>query len=169
MAGRKLREQVNLVPCPHSCQIWLPLRFTANIPEILAQFICQLGILSSVSIKAITLLFSIITTLTFIVISITHILAGKGTATLPSYSFGRTSIIEHLQLPQPLLLLNSWQSWKMYRRQMSLNPHLQESSSRSSCAHTDGWIHAPTPAVHLKANTEWHSLLLFCSKFSFLF
>lgn len=74
MAGRKLREQVNLVPCPHSCQIWLPLRFTANIPEILAQFICQLGILSNVSIKVITLLFSIITTLTFIVISITHIL-----------------------------------------------------------------------------------------------
>lgn len=75
MAERQLCEQVSLAPCPRGCQTGLPLGFTANIPGILAQCICQLGILSNVSIKVIILLCSVIVTLTFIFVSITsHIL-----------------------------------------------------------------------------------------------
>lgn len=61
-----------------------------------------------------------------------------------------------LQLSQPLIHLKSWQSWKMYRRQVSLNPYLLErmllskqSSIRSPCVLTleVEYIHANQPLI----------------------
>lgn len=61
-----------------------------------------------------------------------------------------------LQLSQPLIYLKSLQSWKMYRRLVSLNPHLLEkmllskqASVRSPCVHTleVEYTHANQPLV----------------------
>lgn len=81
------------MPRPHSCQTWPPLRFTAKIPEILVLFICQLGILSHVSIKVTVFLFSIITVLTFIFVSMSsRILDPSLTAVIFNYFLLRDAV-----------------------------------------------------------------------------